>query len=281
MNTLWEPFSFTFFRNGLVVATLAGALCGLIGTYVVLRSMSFIGHGLSHAIFGGFVASSLVGVNYLLGAGLWGLASALAIGAVTRRRPIGSDAAIGVITTASFALGLVLGDVFRGPRESFDAALFGSILGVSGRDVASVAGVSAAAIVVVFLAYRRLLFATFDPDVAAVSGVHTARVDALLMVVLATSILVTLKVVGVTLLAATLVIPATVARMLTNSFSQMLWLATGIGAFCGFVGMILSYHLNWKSGPTIVLVGTVLFCFALTVGGRRGRSQVAHLGHVG
>jgi len=281
MDALWEPFTFAFFRNGLLVATMAGALCGLIGTYVVLRSMSFIGHGLSHAIFGGFVASSLIGVNYLLGAGLWGLASALAIGAVTRRRPIGSDAAIGVITTASFAIGLVLGDLFRGPQESFDAALFGSILGVSGRDVASVASVSVAAVAVVFFAYRRLLFTTFDPDVAAVSGVRTARVDALLMLVLATSILVTLKVVGVTLLAATLVIPATVARMMTNSFSRMLWLATGIGALCGFVGMNLSYHLNWKSGPTIVLVGTALFCVALTFGGRRGRSRVDHLGHVG
>lgn len=281
MNTLWEPFQFAFFRNGLAVATLAGALCGLVGTYVVLRSMSYIGHGLSHAIFGGFAASSLIGVNYLLGAGVWGLASALAIGAVTRRRPIGSDAAIGVITTASFAIGLVLGDVFRGPTRSFDAALFGSILGVSGGDVATIAAVSVAAVAVLFFSYRRMLFSTFDPDVAAVSGVNTARMDALLMLVLATSILVTLQVVGVTLLAATLVIPATVARMLTNSFWRMLWLATGIGALCGFVGMMASYHLDWKSGPTIVLVGTALFVVALLASGRRGLSRVSHLGHVG
>jgi len=281
MAWFWEPFGFAFFRNGLLVATLAGALCGLVGTYVVLRSMSYIGHGLSHAIFGGFAASSLIGVHYLLGAGVWGMASALAIGSVTRRRPIGSDAAIGVITTASFAIGLILGDLFKGPTESFDAALFGSILGVTGGDVASVTLVTLAAAAVVFLTYRRLLFATFDPDVAAVSGVDTARVDALLMVVLATSILVTLKVVGVTLLAATLVIPATVARMLTNSFSRMLWLATGIGALCGFAGMLLSYHLDWKSGPTIVLVGTVLFGAALVFGGRSGRARVAHIGHVG
>ncbi|MGD9793685.1 MAG: metal ABC transporter permease, partial [Acidimicrobiia bacterium] len=93
MHELLRPFEFEFFRNGLLVATLAGALCGLVGVYVVLRGMSYIGHGLSHAIFGGFAASSLLGVNYLLGAGTWGLASALAIGAVTRRRPIGSDAA--------------------------------------------------------------------------------------------------------------------------------------------------------------------------------------------
>ncbi len=281
LDSFFEPFQFAFFRNGLAVATLAGALCGLVGTFVVLRSMSYIGHGLSHAIFGGFAASSLIGVNYLLGAGVWGVASALAIGAVTRRRPIGSDAAIGVITTASFAIGLVLGDIFRGPRQSFDAALFGSILGVSGRDVLSIAGVGVVATLVVFFGYRRLLFSTFDPDVAAVSGVNTARVDALLMVVLAAAILVTMRVVGATLLAATLVIPATVARMLTNSFSKMLWLATGIGALCGFVGMVASYHLDWKSGPTIVLVGTALFVVALLLGGRRSLARVAHVGHVG
>jgi manganese/iron transport system permease protein/iron/zinc/copper transport system permease protein len=279
-GTVWEPFRFEFFRNGLAVATLAGALCGLVGTFVVLRSMSYIGHGLSHAIFGGFAASSLIGVNVLIGAGVWGVASALAIGGVTRRRPIGSDAAIGVITTASFAIGLVLGDVFKGPRQSFDAALFGSILGVSGSDVVAIALVTVGAAAVVFGGYRRLLFSTFDPDVAAVSGVNVARWDALLMVVLATSILVTMQVVGATLLAATLVIPATVARMLTNSFARMLWSATGIGALCGFVGMVASYHLDWKSGPTIVLVGTVLFVLSLVLGGRVRRARVSHLGHV-
>ncbi len=280
MNLL-EPFEFAFFRNGLAAATLAGALCGLVGTYVVLRSMSYIGHGLSHAIFGGFVASGLLGVNYLIGAGLWGVGSALAIGSVTRRRPIGSDAAIGVITTASFAVGLVLADVFGGPRRSFDAVLFGSVLGVSGLDVAAIGAVLVGALAVVLGGYRRLLFSTFDPEVAEVSGVGTARVDALLMVVLATVILVTMQVVGATLLAATLVIPATVARMLTNSFARMLWLATGIGALCGFVGMLASYHLDWRSGPTIVLVGAVLFVAALVAGGGRFLGRVGHVGHVG
>ncbi len=280
VNAFFQPFELEFFRNGLAVATLAGALCGLVGVFVVLRAMSYIGHGLSHAIFGGFAASSLLGINYLLGAGVWGLASALAIGSVTRRRPIGSDAAIGVITTASFAIGLVLGDVFRGPRKSFEAALFGSILGVSLSDVAAMAAVMAFACAVVFFAYRRLLFTTFDPEVAGVSGLSVARIDALLMLVLATSILATMQVVGVTLLAATLVIPATVARMLTNSFAKMLWLATAIGAGCGFAGMLLSYHLDWKSGPTIVLAGTAVFVVVFAVTGRRGLRRVAHVAHI-
>src|SRR5688500_17173604 len=207
---LLRPFEFEFFVNGLFVATLAGALCGLIGVYVVLKGMSYIGHGLSHAIFGGFAASALLGVNFFLGAGAWGFAAAMMINGVTRRRAIGSDAAIGVITTASFAIGVAL--IKRdGSGGKHPASLrFGQILGVSDADVWLLAAVTLAAALVVFFLYRPLLFSTFDPEVAEVSGVATARVDALLTLVLAASILATMTVLGVTLVAATLVIPAVV-----------------------------------------------------------------------
>ncbi len=273
MTWLTEPLEFAFFRHGLVVATLAGALCGLIGVYVTLRGMSYIGHGLSHAIFGGAAASALVGFNFYLGAGLWGMASALAIGRVTRRRIIGSDAAIGVITTASFAFGIALLGLYGQVRRSVDAAIFGSVLGATVADVWVVAGVTVAAGLVVFAFYRKLLFTTFDPEVADVSGVNTARMDALLMLLLSVSILATMKVLGVVLIAAILVIPAVVARMLTNSFARMLWLSTLIGALCGFVGMIVSYHLDVSSGATIVLVGAALFAVVFAVTGPRGRRR--------
>ena len=275
ISELLRPLDFEFFRNGLLVATLAGALCGAIGVYVVLKGMSYIGHGLSHALFGGFAASALLGVSFLLGAGVWGVASALAINTVTRRRVIGSDAAIGVITTASFALGLALFALFGRRGANFDAALFGSILGVGTQDVVAICVVCLLAGALIFLRYRALLFTTFDPEVADVSGVNTARMDALLMVVLACSILATMQVLGVTLVAAALVIPAACARMLTNSFSRMLWLATGIGALCGFVGMNLSYHLDVQSGPTIGLVAATLFAVVFVVTGTTGRRGLA------
>jgi ABC-type Mn2+/Zn2+ transport system permease subunit len=278
MTELLDPYHFEFFRNGLMVATIAGALCGLIGVYVVLKGMSYIGHGLSHAIFGGFAASALLGVNFLLGAGAWGVASALMVGGVTRRRVIKSDAAIGVITTASFALGLALFALFGRRGANFDAALFGSILGVSSEDVIVIACVTAAAAAFVFFGYRRLLFTTFDPEVADATGVPTARMDALLMVVLAASILVTMQVIGVTLIAAMLVIPAVVSRMLTNSFSTMLWSATVIGAACGFAGMNLSYQLDVQSGPTIVLVGAALFALVFLLTGPRRLRRRAGVG---
>ncbi|HET9672567.1 MAG TPA: metal ABC transporter permease, partial [Actinomycetota bacterium] len=184
MSILLEPFGYEFFQRALIVATISGALCGLIGVYVVLRGMSYIGHGLSHAIFGGAVASYLAGVNVFVGAGLWGLVAALFINRVARRRSIGADAAIGAITSASFAIGIILISVQRTFVVNFEALLWGNVLGVAGTDVLVVLGVALATSAFVFLRYRQLLFATFDPEVAEVSGVRTARVDVLLAIAL-------------------------------------------------------------------------------------------------
>lgn len=270
MSEALRPFTFEFFRNGLAAATIAGALCGLIGVYVVLRGMSYIGHGLSHAIFGGFAASSVLGISYFLGAGVWGLATALLIGRVGRRQ-IGNDAAIAVVTTASFALGLALIAIFGAPARSADAALFGNVLGVTTSDVVVVALVTAGVTAGVVLRYRALLFATFDPDVAAVSGVNVARVDLLLMLMLTVSVLVSMNLMGVTLVAAAIVIPAATARLLTRSFTRMLVLSTALGAGSGFIGMIASYHLDIASGPTIVLTAASFFAVAYLVHGVRNR----------
>ena len=277
MDAFLAPVEFAFFRNGLVGAPLAGALCGLVGTFVVLKGMSYIGHGLSHAIVGGFAASALLGVNHFLGAGAWGFASARMIGGVTRRRAIGSDAAIGVITTASFALGLALIKVFGSAGKNADAYLFGNVLGVDSGQVLLVVAVTLAAAAAVFFGYRPLLFSTFDPEVADVSGVRTSRVDAVLMLVLAATILATMNVLGVTLVAATLVIPPVVARMLTNSFAKMLALSTVIGTVSGFVGMVASYHLDIAPGPMIVLTGSAFFALVFLATGVQGLRRTGGL----
>jgi ABC-type Mn2+/Zn2+ transport system permease subunit len=279
--TLWEtlldPFGYQFFVKGLAAAVIAGALCGLIGVYVTLRGMSYIGHGLSHAIFGGYAAAPLLGIPIVLGAGAWGLASALAINAVTRTRRIGADAAIGVVTTASFALGVALLTRFGSKGPAFDALLFGSINGVSTGDLLLLTGALVFAGGVFTVLYRAFLFSTFDPEVADVSGVPVRRMDALLMLVLSVSILATLKIIGVTLVAATLVIPAVVARMLSNSFSRILWLSTGIGAVAGAVGMYLSFQLAIPSGTTIVLVNASVFVVVLLVTGGRSLRRAGGL----
>jgi len=271
MDTLLEPFRYDFFVNGIAVATLAGALCGLVGVYVVLRGMSYIGHGLSHAIFGGAVASYALEINFYLGAGVWGFVSAVLIMLIARRRSIGADAAIGVITNASFAVGIVIISVIGSFTRNFEAVLFGNVLGVSSTDVAIVAAVALSAGIAVFLRYRQLLFTTFDPEVADVSGVSTARMDVLLAVLLTALITVCMSVLGVTLIAAMLVIPPVIGRLLTDSFHRMLWISVATGTFCGFTGVYLSYYLDWASGPAVVLTASVIFVAAYVVSTIRHR----------
>ena len=281
MSWFLEPFQYEFFVRGLAAAVLSGALCGLLSTFITLRGMSYIGHGLSHSIFGGFAASAVAGVNVVLGAGVWGVATAFAIGWVSRRRSIGADAAIGVVTTASFALGVALlkklGD--QGGL-SFDQALFGSVLGVRTSDLLLLAVALLVTVALVVLRYRQLLFVTFDPDVAQVSGVPVRRLDAAFLVVLSLSVLASLSVIGVTLVAAILVVPAVIARLVTSSFSRMLWLSTAVGAVSGLVGMVASYQLDVPSGTTIVLTAALLFVLVLAATGpgrlRRTAGMDAH-----
>lgn len=277
---LFEPFEYQFFNNGMMVATIAGALCGLLGVFVVLRGMSYIGHGLSHAVFGGAAASAVMSINFFIGAGIWGIASGVVIGRIARRKLIGADAAIGVVTIASFALGLALLNRYGQAKKSIEAVLFGSVLGVETADIFAVAAVTVVAALVIFSLYRHFLFATFDPEVAQASGVRVALIEALLMVLLSLTILVTMRVIGTLLISALLVIPASIARMTTNSFSRMLWVSPLVGAFSASTGMYLSYHLDTSSSATIILVGTVLFIGMYAFTGIRGRSRIAHLHHV-
>ena len=277
---LLAPYDFAFFQRGMVAATLAGALCGVLGVFVVLRGMSYIGHGLSHAVFGGAAASAVMSINFFLGAGIWGIISGVLIGRIARRKIIGADAAIGIVTTASFAGGIALLNRYGQARKSIEAVLFGSVLGVSWVDIAAISAVSLAVGAIVLFAYRAFLFATFDPQVATVSGERVAAIEVILMVMLSVTILVTMRVIGTLLISALLVIPAATARMITNSFSRMLMLSPIIGAVCCLVGMNLSYHLDTSAGATIILVAAAVFTATYLLAGRRARLRVASLHHL-
>jgi ABC-type Mn2+/Zn2+ transport system permease subunit len=259
---LLEPLTYVFFRRALLASLLVGGLCGLVGVYIVLRRMSYIGHGLSHAVFGGAVISYLLQVNFYLGAGLWGVASALLINEVAQRRKLGADAAIGIVTTASFAVGVVGISRQRRFTRNFEAALFGNVLGITPTDLWMIAGVAIVAVVGILLLYKPLLFSTFDEEVAEVYGIPTPWVNALFALILAAVILVSMQIMGVTLIAAALVIPASAARLLTHRFDLLLWLASLIGAGVSVLGMYASYHLDLASGATIVLIGTAVFLVA-------------------
>lgn len=267
---LLDPFAYDFFVLGIAATTLAGGLCGLMGVYIVLRRMSYIGHGMAHAVFGGAVVSYVIPfMGFFVGASIWGFLTALLITLTTRKRQIGADAAIGIITTSSFAIGVAVISRYKTFTRDFEAALFGNILGVSPGDLAAIAAVSAAAVVIVFLGFKLLLFATFDQEVARFYGVPTGWIDAMFSLVLAATIVVSLQVLGATLIAAAIVIPPIVARLLTNSFRRMVILSTGLGAFCGLMGIYVSWWIDVSSGASVVLLSAALFVAALAYSGLR------------
>ena len=272
--SLLVPFEYEFFRNGFFAAVVVGALCGFIGVYVVLRRMSYIGHGLSHAIFGGAVLSYVMNLNFFLGAGIWALLAAFLIHLISHRRWVGADAAIGVVTTSSFALGVAIVSTHRSFTRNIEAALFGNILGITQNDLWVVILISLAVFLALLTIRRQLLFATFDPEVASAYGVSTGKIDLLFVTLLAVTVLASTQILGVTLVAAAMVIPPVIARYLTQRFQTLLIVSPILGASCGAAGMFLSFYFDISSAATIVLTSAVLFIFLeLVVLARRKMSQ--------
>ncbi len=259
MSTLLEPFAYEFFRNGMIAAVIVGAVCGFVGVYVVLRRMSYIGHGLAHALFGGAVLSSIIGVHFFIGAGAWALICAALIHLISRRRLVGADAAIGVVTTSSFALGVAIVSTYRGFTLDFEAALFGNLLGITSVDLWVIALTSSAVLVVMIVIRHQLLFSTFDPEVAPVYGISTNRIELMFILVLAVTIVASTRILGVTLVSAAVVIPPVIARYLTQRFQTLLVITPVIGALCAALGMYTSYFIDISSGAMIVLTFALIF----------------------
>jgi ABC-type Mn2+/Zn2+ transport system permease subunit len=265
MNWLTEPLTYEFMRNGVMVAVLAGLLCGAVGCYVLVRHLGAIGHGLSHSIFGGAAVSAVVGVNFFVGAGVSGAIASLLIGRLARGRRIGADASIAIVTTSIFALGLALVNRFGSAKRSVESVLFGSVLGVARTDVVVIGVVAVCVGAVIWTNYRALLFSTFDPQTAAVTRTVSRRTDAVLMLVLCATVLVSMRIVGALLISALLVIPAATARLLTSRFDTMMVMAPVIGALSGLLGMFVSYHADIAPGASIVLVAAATFLCSLVI----------------
>lgn len=258
LNALLQPFQYEFFIRGIIVAILVGGVNGLLGVYVVLRGMSYIGHGLSHAVFGGAVVSHILNINIYIGALLWGLISSIAINRVSRSGKVRADAAIGIISTTGFAIGVFLIST-RSFTRNFEALLFGNILGITYLDMIVIAVVSIVVVAFFLLFNRIMLFTIFDRETAKVYGVRTDAVDFVFSILLAIVVIATMNVIGVTLLAAAIVAPAISARLLTNNFTKMLILSTVIGAITAFAGMYVSFIFDSAPGATIVLFSASVF----------------------
>lgn len=270
LDALIAPFHYDFMQRAFVAALCVGLLCSTMGTYVILRKLSFIGDGIAHASFAGIVIAYLRGIDYYVGAAVVAVVTALGIGFVHRRGKISLDTTIGVLFTGAFALGVFLMSRQRSYAVDLQSFLFGDILSVQRGDLMLVLALSAAIALAVVALFRPLLYTSFDPVVAQASGIRAGVVEYALLVMLALTIIVSLQSVGIILVAALLVTPAAAAYQLTARFGPMMGLAAVFGAFCTVGGLYLSYYLRASSGATIVLLATVLFFASLGLKALRG-----------
>jgi manganese/iron transport system permease protein len=270
---LVAPFEFGFMQRALLGGVLVAAICALVGTYVVLRGLAFVGDALAHAAFPGVVIAYLLKGNIYLGALLFALATALGVGVVSRHGRVSHDTAIGILFAGAFALGVLLMSAIQGYTVDLFSFLFGNVLGISERELWLVAFLGGVVVLTITVLYKELLLLSFDPTVAEAMGYPVQAFNHLLLGLIAVTIVISIQAVGIILVVALLVTPSATAYLLTQRFFQMMVLGVVLAALAAVIGLYLSYYLNVASGAAIVLVSTCLFFLVLA--GRRLLSPVA------
>ena len=270
LGFLLDPFSYGFMQRGLVATLLVGVVCAVMGTFVVLKGLAFIGDAVSHAAFPGLVIAYILGLPLYLGGAVAAVSTALAIGLVSRRSRLRFDTSVGVLFAGTFAFGVLLYSTIKGYVGDLLGYLLGNVLGISVGDLVQVALLGAIVLAVVILIRKELLFATFDPLGAAASGLPVAALEYLLLGLLGVTIVVSIQAVGVILVVAMLVTPAATAQLLVVRFEPLMLLAAALAMIAALGGLYLSFYLNVASGASIVLVETLFFVLALLFGPRTG-----------
>lgn len=265
-----EPMAYGFMQRGLVAALLVGVLCAVMGTFVVLKGLAFIGDAVSHATFPGLVIAYLVGAPLYVGGAIAAVAVSLAIGYVSRRGRLRFDTAVGVLFAGSFAFGILLFSTIKNYVADLLGYLLGNVLGIGFGDLVQVAILGALVLVVVLALRKELLFSTFDPLGAAASGLPVAALEYLLLALLGVTIVVSIQAVGIIMVVAMLVTPAATAQLVVVRFGQMMVLGAVLAAASAVIGLYASFYLNLASGASIVLVETLFFLVALALGPRSG-----------
>jgi ABC-type Mn2+/Zn2+ transport system permease subunit len=259
MSWLTDPFTFGFMQRALVASLIVGVLCAVVGCYIVLRSMAFLGDALAHAILPGVAISFLVGGNLLIGALVAAVVVAVGISYVSRTGAVREDTAIGIFFAAALALGVVLISTMDGYAVDLTHVLFGNVLGVTVSDLWVTGGLALAVMMAVVVLYRRLLVVSFDPILGETLGLRTGLLRTGLYLMLALTIVVSLRTVGVALVAAMLVTPPATAYLLTRRLPSMMVVSALIGGASAVGGLYASYYLDVAPSGAMVLVATVLF----------------------
>ncbi len=270
IELLTKPLQYAFMQTGFVAAVLIGVSCAVLGVYVVLRSMAFIGDALAHTVLPGLVAAYMLGLNLLLGAVVAGFITSLGIGWLSRRETLREDTAIGICFTGMFALGILLMSLTNSFRD-FSHMLFGNILGVTRADLLLIGGLAGFVVLLLAMFHKELELTSFDPTQARSIGLSADRVRYGLLLLLALTVVAGIQAVGVVLISALLITPAAAASLLTTSLPRMMLIASVVAALSGIAGLYASYYLNVSSGAAIVLACTAFFVLASVLRAARRR----------
>jgi manganese/iron transport system permease protein len=259
IDWLTRPWERMFMQHAFLAIIVVGIVCGVIGCFVVLRGMAFVGDAFAHAVFPGVVIAFLLGGSIFIGALVAAVVVSLGIGWLTQTERLREDTAIGVMFAGAFALGIALISTTSSYTRDLTSFLLGNILGVSRDDLLLTAAIGAGVLAVLAIFRREMVLITFDRTLAASLGVHLWRYDQLFLVLLALAIVTALQTVGNILVLAMLVTPAATARLISDRLPRMLALSAAIGALSGVGGLYLSYYRNVASGAAVVLVATAVF----------------------
>jgi len=264
-----EVLAYGFMQRALIAGVLVGVLCGILGFFVVLKRLSFIGVGISHSAFGGIAIGILIGVEPLAAAAVFSTLVAWAIAWLSRRGRLHEDTAIGILFSSAMALGVALISLSTAYQVDLFGYLFGNILAVSPQDLGRLAALAVLVLVAVALTFKELLFLAFDEEVARASGLPVTGLYLLLLSCLALAVVAAIRVVGIVLVEALLVIPAAIGYQVARGYRGMLAVSVCTAASSAILGLFVSYVFNVAAGATIVLVLALLFVLALALARNR------------
>ncbi|WP_136089055.1 anchored repeat-type ABC transporter permease subunit [Auritidibacter ignavus] len=260
----------SFLPKALLVAVLSALVCGIVGNYVVLRGMVFIGHAVAHSVFPGLAIAFILQGSLVLGGMIAAVITAILVAVFSQNRRLKEDSVIGIFFVAAFALGIVIisfSPAYSGSLESF---LFGSITGIPTSDIYVVAGAALLILGTLFLLHKELVAVSLDREMAAAAGLPVLILDVILYVLVSVAVVVSVQVIGNILVVALLVIPAASSRLVTDRLVVMMVLSPVIGAVCAFLGLYLSWAADLPTGGTIVLVATAVFLLLWLVAPHHG-----------
>lgn len=263
LEALIEPLQYRFMQQALSIAILVGLICAVVGSYLMVQRLALLGDAISHSVLPGLAIAFMLGANIFVGAFIAGVLSTMAIATIRTRSPIKEDAAMGIVFSAFFALGITLITIIQKDNKiDLNHFLFGNILGVTTEEVRDTAIIASLVLLIVLLLYKELLFYTFDPLGAQAAGLPVNLLNFGLMVLIALTVVASMKSVGVVLVLSLLITPGSTAYLLVPRLHQVMILGAVIGIFSSISGMYLSYYYNLPSGPAIVLVVSGLFLLA-------------------